>query len=326
MQRSPCGTGHGPDRDDGDTAGMDRDADGRARNARPRDVLGRPLARTAAGQQPVADDAALPPAQALAAAQDLLDAGQPFHAHEVLEAAWKAAPPAERDLWQGLAQIAVGLTHALRGNARGAVALLRRGADRLAGYPAPGPARRRRRRPAAARAATLADRIEASRPGRARPGRTLRITPARHAAGQRRLAALAAPGWTPRSWRCRQPPRRWRPLRPSARSRCRNGSRGREHNAVDLAAPATAADRPSYRARSAPGSGRSAGARPPSGRCSGRRPSRCGRSGRPATVSGWSSGYPATMALVPSAACGANCSGGAVRPGTSMTARSRCGS
>ncbi len=41
---------------------------------------------------------------------------------------------AERDLWQGLAQLAVGLTHALRGNARGAVTLLRRGGARLAGY------------------------------------------------------------------------------------------------------------------------------------------------------------------------------------------------
>jgi predicted metal-dependent hydrolase len=83
----------------------------------------------------------LPPAEALAAAQDLLDGGRPFHAHEVLEAVWKAAPTpaAERDLWQGLAQISVGLTHALRGNAHGAATLLRRGSDRLDGYPNPGP-------------------------------------------------------------------------------------------------------------------------------------------------------------------------------------------
>lgn len=73
-------------------------------------------------------------------AQRMLDEGRPFHAHEVLEAVWKqTADPAERDLWQGLAQLAVGLTHALRGNATGAAALLRRGASRLAGYPAPGP-------------------------------------------------------------------------------------------------------------------------------------------------------------------------------------------
>lgn len=114
--------------------GRDRDAAGRARNARPRDGLGRPLARGAAGTPPGPDAAALPPEQAVAAAQELLDAGRPFHAHEVLEASWKAAGRADRDLWQGLAQLAVGLTHARRGNAAGAVALLRRGAVRVSGY------------------------------------------------------------------------------------------------------------------------------------------------------------------------------------------------
>jgi uncharacterized protein len=114
--------------------GRDRDAAGRARNARPRDALGRPLARDAAGTPGLADDQPLPPAQALATAQELIDTGRPFDAHEVLEATWKAAPTAERDLWQGLAQLAVGLTHALRGNSRGAVTLLRRGAARLERY------------------------------------------------------------------------------------------------------------------------------------------------------------------------------------------------
>jgi uncharacterized protein len=112
----------------------DRDAVGRARNARPRDALGRPLPRGVAGDERIPDDLVLPPAEALRLAQQLLDEGRPFHAHEVLEASWKSAPAAERDLWQGLAQIAVGLTHARRGNARGAAALLRRGADRVAGY------------------------------------------------------------------------------------------------------------------------------------------------------------------------------------------------
>ena len=73
-------------------------------------------------------------AEAAALADRLLRDGRPFHAHEVLEAAWKSGPASERDLWQGLAQIAVGLTHARRGNARGAVALLSRGADRVRGY------------------------------------------------------------------------------------------------------------------------------------------------------------------------------------------------
>jgi hypothetical protein len=87
-----------------------------------------------AGEERIPDDLVLPPAESLGLAQRLLDEGRPFHAHEVLEASWKSAPDAERDLWQGLAQIAVGLTHARRGNARGAAALLRRGADRVAGY------------------------------------------------------------------------------------------------------------------------------------------------------------------------------------------------
>jgi hypothetical protein len=70
-------------------------------------------------------------AEAAVLADRLLRDGRPFHAHEVLEAAWKSGPAGQRDLWQGLAQIAVGLTHARRGNARGAVALLRRGAERV---------------------------------------------------------------------------------------------------------------------------------------------------------------------------------------------------
>jgi uncharacterized protein len=112
----------------------DRDPAGRPRNARPRDALGRPLRRGETGEDRVPDDLAVPPNEALSLAQSLLDSGRPFHAHEVLEASWKAAPPAERELWKGLAQIAVGLTHARRGNATGAAALLRRGGQRVGGY------------------------------------------------------------------------------------------------------------------------------------------------------------------------------------------------
>jgi glutamyl-tRNA synthetase len=71
-------------------------------------------------------------------AQRLLDDGTAFHAHEVLEAAWKRGPIAEKMLWQGLAQYAVGLTHIQRGNPRGARLLLERAAGRLAAAePAP---------------------------------------------------------------------------------------------------------------------------------------------------------------------------------------------
>jgi len=112
----------------------DRDEAGRARNARPRDGLGRPLERGDTGEPTLPDGVVLAPADALDTAQQMLDAGRPFHAHEVLEASWKAAPPTERDLWQGLAQLAVGLTHARRGNASGAAALLLRGAERVGRY------------------------------------------------------------------------------------------------------------------------------------------------------------------------------------------------
>ena len=112
----------------------ERDESGRPRNARPRDPLGRPLPRGDSGVAGVPDDLVLPPREALVEAQRLLDEARPFHAHEVLEATWKAAPDAERELWQGLAQLAVGLTHALRGNNIGAATLLKRGADRISGY------------------------------------------------------------------------------------------------------------------------------------------------------------------------------------------------
>ena len=80
------------------------------------------------------DDIDMAPQEALAEAQRLLDADRPFHAHEVLEAVWKAASEPERELWRGLAQVAVGITHLRRGNARGAEALLSRAADRIVPY------------------------------------------------------------------------------------------------------------------------------------------------------------------------------------------------
>jgi hypothetical protein len=113
----------------------DRNDEGRPQNARQRDAAGRPLPRGASGGvERAPEDVALPPAETITEAQRLLDGGFPFHAHEVLEAAWKAAEQPERDLWQGLAQLAVGLTHAQRGNAKGAVSLLRRGVERIEPY------------------------------------------------------------------------------------------------------------------------------------------------------------------------------------------------
>ncbi len=112
----------------------DRDQAGRARNARPRDGLGRPLPYGSAGVERYPEGVPRRPADALAEAQRLLDEHKPFHAHEVLEDAWKAAPDTERELWRGLAQLAVGLTHAARGNPTGATSLLRRGAANIRRY------------------------------------------------------------------------------------------------------------------------------------------------------------------------------------------------
>jgi uncharacterized protein len=108
------------------------------RNTRPRDQLGRPLPYGSRGVVAPPEGVVRTPAETLREAQRLLDDGLPFHAHEVLEDAWKtekaddADASGERELWRGLAQLAVGITHAARGNRQGAAALLRRGAANIA--------------------------------------------------------------------------------------------------------------------------------------------------------------------------------------------------
>lgn len=124
---------------------------------RARDAAGRPVPVGSPDAVEEPPELEREPAEALSVAQQLLDAGRPFFAHDVLEAAWKAAPAAERELWQGLAQVCVGLTHEQRGNRVGAVRLLQRGAGRLrAAVPAHGvdPAA------VAAQAEALAARVE----------------------------------------------------------------------------------------------------------------------------------------------------------------------
>jgi predicted metal-dependent hydrolase len=120
-------------------AKRDRDEAGRPRSARPRDSLGRPLPPGSAGIPRIPDDLELAPAETLAYAQELLDRGLAFNAHEVLEAAWKNGPAEERMLWQGLAQLAVGITHVQRGNVKGAVSLLASASARLSHDDRPAP-------------------------------------------------------------------------------------------------------------------------------------------------------------------------------------------
>jgi predicted metal-dependent hydrolase len=99
--------------------------------------LGRPLPYGAEGVQPVSEEP-LPPREALQKARELIDEGRPFAAHEVLEARWKSAPAEEGDLWQGLAQVCVALTHAARGNRVGAERLFERAGNRLATFASTG--------------------------------------------------------------------------------------------------------------------------------------------------------------------------------------------
>jgi predicted metal-dependent hydrolase len=80
----------------------------------------------------------------------------------VLEAVWKACPADERDYWQGLAQLCVGVTHLQRGNREGAVTLLRRGAGHLTGR-------------LAAWGQTEADRLAAAEPAEQVPLPVLRL-------------------------------------------------------------------------------------------------------------------------------------------------------
>ena len=141
----------------------DRNAEGRPENNRPRDATGKPLPRDAGPSwrerlRALDEARALPNPEAIAEAERLVVTGQPFYAHEVLEGPWHLAPEPERAFWQGLAQVAVGLTHAQRGNAVGARSLLRSGAEKLDGYDDghEGVAVAR----VAARARALADRIE----------------------------------------------------------------------------------------------------------------------------------------------------------------------
>lgn len=120
------------------TGRRDRDSRGRPKSARPRDQLGRPLPHGSVGTPGDPELRRLEsadPVTLLAGAQRLLDEGRPFEAHEVLEAAWKRAPTAEKPLWRALAQLAVGLTHLARGNPRGGGALLSRSADELERWP-----------------------------------------------------------------------------------------------------------------------------------------------------------------------------------------------
>lgn len=112
----------------------DRDDQGRPKNQRPRDSLGRPLPRDAKGDPSLQVEPEGTPAELMAQGVEHFNRGNYFQAHECWETAWHEAAESDRDFWQGITQIAVGLTHRGRGNLHGAKTLLRRGIDRAARY------------------------------------------------------------------------------------------------------------------------------------------------------------------------------------------------
>ena len=73
---------------------------GRARNARPRDGLGRPLPYGAIGGRTGRQRARPHPRGDGSGRPELLDAGRPFHAHEVYEDAWRKCSAAQPRLDQ----------------------------------------------------------------------------------------------------------------------------------------------------------------------------------------------------------------------------------
>ena len=58
----------------------------------------------------------LAPHDALRHGAALFDGGDPWHAHEVWEAAWKADHSRHRDAWKGLIQLAAAVYHLRRGH------------------------------------------------------------------------------------------------------------------------------------------------------------------------------------------------------------------
>ena len=70
----------------------------------------------------------------LAEGLELIRGGEYFAAHEVLEDAWRAAAPDERDFFQGLVHVAVAWYQAGRGNRNGCERQLEKATRRLGPY------------------------------------------------------------------------------------------------------------------------------------------------------------------------------------------------
>ncbi len=109
----------------------------RLKPRRPRDELGRPQEWGAPDTLELADLDSNTLEENHRLGIGYLSAGKVFHAHEAWETAWKQARDSgDAELFKGLSQMGAGYTHLLRGNAHGAMKLLRRAAGRIGAYPA----------------------------------------------------------------------------------------------------------------------------------------------------------------------------------------------
>ncbi len=111
-------------------------SDTRQKPVRPRDELGRPLPWGDATRLHLPDFDAMPIDENDGAARTFLAEGNFFGAHEAWETAWKQAKgTGDEELFKGLSQMGAGYVHLLRGNAHGAITLLRRAASRVGTFP-----------------------------------------------------------------------------------------------------------------------------------------------------------------------------------------------
>jgi uncharacterized protein len=110
----------------------------RLKPARPRDRLGRPLAWEATNELELGDYDSKPLEENHELGRAATRAGRYFPAHEAWETAWKQARgTGDEEFFKGLSQMGAGYVHLLRGNAHGAITLLRRAASRITRYPDP---------------------------------------------------------------------------------------------------------------------------------------------------------------------------------------------
>jgi hypothetical protein len=105
------------------------------RGERPRDELGRPLPWGSESRLVLLDYDSLPVEENHRLGIEYFNAGRFFPAHEAWEGAWRRAKNTpDEEFFKGLAQLAAGYTHYLRGNPSGASILLDRGSSRIAAY------------------------------------------------------------------------------------------------------------------------------------------------------------------------------------------------